>query len=347
MKWSRNAAIVITVAMVASSCSRFAPKADVSINKVGVDLAFGVDVEKLLEPPPLPPPPPPPPFELPPPPEIPPPPPPPPPTPFCPGVQTQSQRDGDAPPSMRPGEFNPKDPSRGGNWPRSGKYPTFYQYNYAGEQTEAGYDYKRIGIRRDDASTNSFWYTVFDERHGVTLEYTIIYEANATEGADSSNSDIAGIYLRSLRLPLKTDPTKSRIFIPANAEAGGLKLASFPLGGGQTTESTQPNRAANDVDVQGNQLPLSPPSSTIATRVIIAGKPQNVFVCDQMARAWRFNTSIEISGDVEVSLIGSFWIATQYGGWAIQEVFSLDGGNEFISGNFLGRIARLDPGEVL
>ncbi|MFP5224165.1 MAG: hypothetical protein ACLGH3_01200 [Actinomycetota bacterium] len=348
MKWSRNyLASVLALAFAVSSCANLAPKADVSIGKVAVDLAFGVDVEELLEPPPLPPPPPPnifiPPDE---PPPLPPPPPPPPPTPFCPGVQTNSPRDGQAPPSVRPGPFDPDDPERGGNWPRRGQYPTFYQGNYAGEPSKSGYDYKRVGVRRDNESTNSFFYTVIDEGHGVTMEYTIIYPSQASENAESSNAEVAGIYLRSIRIPLAADKTQSRVFIPANAETGGLKLASFPLGAGQRTDSTQPNRAANDVEVEGQQLPLAPPSSTISTSVIVA-QPQNVFVCDQMAQAWRFNTSIEITGDVEVSLIGSFWMATQYGGWSIQEVFSIDGGNTFISGNFLARLARLDPGEVL
>jgi hypothetical protein len=347
MKWSRNyLAMVLALAFAVSACSNLAPKADVGINKVGVDLAFGVDVEELLEPPPLPPPPPP--IFVPPPapPPLPPPPPPPPPTPFCPGVQTQSPRDGQASPSVKPGEFDPDDPERGGNYPRRGSYATFYQGNYAGEPTKSGYAYKNVGVRRDDANTNSFFYTVTDEGHGVTMEYTIIYPSQESEGDESSNAELAGIYLRSIRIPLAADKTQSRVFIPANAETGGLKLASFPLGAGQRTESTQPNRAANDVDVQGQTLPLAPPSATISTSVVVA-QPQNVFVCDQMAQAWRFNTNIEITGDVDVSLVGSFFIATQYGGWSIQEIFSIDGGGTFISGNFLARLARLDPGEVL
>lgn len=348
MKRSRSSLVLVTVlALVGSACSRFAPKADVSINTVGIELAFGVDVEELLKPPPVIPTTPPLIFELPPEQPLPPLPPAPPPTPFCLPNQTQSPRDGQAPPSVKPGNFDVKHPEAGGNFPRRGSYPTFYQGNYAGEESFNRFSNKKIGVFRETKDLSLFYYKVTDEGHGVSMEFSIVYEASQNEDGDTSNSNLTGIYLRSITLPLKEDPLLNRVYIPANAETGGLKLATFPLGGGQVTEDTQPNRAANEQEVNGETLPLSPPSATLSSKVIIAGKPQNVLVCDQLAQAWRFNTSIEITGDVDVSIIGSFWFATQYGGWPIQEAFTMDGGDTFISGNFLGRLARLDPGEEL
>lgn len=357
MKSMRKAiAFSAVLAVVGTGCSRFVPKADVGVNKVAVDLAFGVEdllatptptptqpVIDVLTPTPtstssvFPPPPPLPPACLP--------------------VQAYSSRDGEAPPSMVPGEFDPNDPKKRGNDPRPGLYYYTFDANLSGERVERGAAYLEVSkIVPEEAGPGSYAYHVAQPfPNGIDMEFTIIYEGESTAGQESATGQ--GIYLSGLTVPLKgaeiarthygpVQPPPGRQFLPVNADRGGLKLAAFPLTSGESIASSQPNTAVNNTEVGGQSLPYGPPSETIATTTTV-GQTDDVFVCDQVAQAWQFSMQIEVtSDDTDFIISGTFMFATQYGGWPIQSVFAMDGGSEYVSGNFRSTLGRLDPGRV-
>jgi hypothetical protein len=340
MKRSRSAAILgMTLALLATGCSRFAPKAGVDINTVNVDLAFGVDIEKLLETPTATPPPPPV-IDLPtvPPPSTPPPPPEPPEPPPCPVNTNPSTRDGEAGTNIAKQEFREGGTGASGAMPRSGDYFTWYEYNHSGEPARKGFDYKSIGrIRNLVQPEGAFSYEVEDSPQGHGIDWTFVI----VPGSDSAEnpSAAAGIYLQEMHLPTK-DRSEKQQFVVTDP---GTKLVDFPIQNGNRSEDSQPVPS----DPNTNDTIPSFGTANVMKITSTVGSRDTVYVCEELADSWRVGVTIELTGpDADVKLIGNFWIAPQYGGWPIQELFTIDGGAAHMSGNYFTRLSRLDPGKV-
>jgi hypothetical protein len=347
MKSSRKVAILaVALTMVGAGCSRFAPKAGVGVKKVGVDLAFGIDVETLLTtPPPFSPPP----TTIPPPPPtsqttsiIPPEPPPPP---SCLPPQTQTIRDGGAPTSIHDQEYQaPHNTNQDGSRPREGAYFTYFEWNLTGEPVRNGFDYRDLSKPRAAVPTG-FGYDVRTPAggHRMDIGWVVIppTEGEGEEGGGSAEAT-PGIYLQELRIPYKdSEQGEKRIF--SIVDPGAL-FVRFPLSNGAKNTSAQ--AVSPEADAQG-EVPVIGGGSTVMTVRTEVGSTDRIFVCDQLASAWRVAVTIEISGgDADVRITGNMWLATQYGGWSIQELLSINGGADLISGNFFTRSARLDPGKV-
>lgn len=341
MTWSRRPLVVaVAVLMTASGCSNFAPKADVGVKPVGLTLAFGVDVEKLLEPPS--------------PPTFPtptlsvpsptptgtftPPPPPPPAPDVCPPLKTTAVRDGNPPASMGNEEFDGEQPI--GARPRPGQYLTYFRGNRSGEELKTQYTYRTVTPPGNHADGQSYFYRVLDPFTGMTWYYDVIYE---TSQAGTSNQNIAGLYLRGLKVPMADEEAKTRTFLTATH---GVKLMAFPIEEGDRSVDSQPVPPEDDPD---GTIPVSPGGTVLSTTATVAGIDGNnpVVVCDQLAKAWQLNVEINLKGDANLRIVGTLWIATQYGGWPIQENFTMDGGGTLRSGNFFSRLADLDPADPI
>lgn len=348
MKPSRRAVVLgLALALVSAGCSRFAPKAGVGVNAVGVDLAFGIDVESLLPTttptqlpsfttaPPVPtgtvssstPPPPPPPIN----------------EPDCLPSQTNTTRDGGAPSTMKDQEFKKNGVLGEGSRPRDGIYFTYYEFNYAGEQSHNGFSYKKIMEVNDLDTIEGFSFDVREPENGFGHGMDMTLAVVPQEG-DGTN-DRAGIYIQELRIPYKEqvrgEAIDKRFFTGFEP---GVRLVDFPIQNGN--ESTDAGPVPEDPDTT-SQVPTFGGAASTLTVTSVVGRQDRIFVCDRLAEAWRVAVTMELSGDVDIRIVGNFWLAPQYGGWPIQEAFTMDGGSEFRSGNFFSRIGRLDPGEVV
>lgn len=350
MKPLRKVAVLsAALALVGTGCSQFAPKAGVGVKQVSVKLAFGIDVEKLLT---TPPPPSTPPVEL------------PtveptptrsiiivePPKPVCPVNATHSTRDGAPPSTIKEQKFDERADGEGAE-PRLGKYYTFYQYNFSGEGIVQGYNYKTLSgvggeVRQvNDQLGGGFGYDVREPEFGHQIDTAWVVTPTPEDSGNPNQADTSGIYLQELKIPRKPDEQTTEVSKrPFTVTDPGVRLVRFPIETGD--ESTDVQAFPADPDTSGETPAIGGFGNTITVRSTV-GSPEKIFVCDQLAEAFRVGVTIEISGDTEVRIVGNFWIAPQYGGWPIQESFVIDGGAEFISGNFFSRIARLDPGDVV
>lgn len=343
MKPSRKSAVLaVALALVATGCSQFAPKAGVGVAPVGIDLAFGVDVETMLSsPPPIPtstlP------TLLPPSPTETPTPPPPPDLPDCLPVQAQTTKDGPAPTTMRNQDFE-RPVNLEGSRPRTGQYFTYFEHNFTGEERHAGFSYKEVGRIREVDVNGGFGFEVQEPPvgHAIDFSWVVVPPAEADQSGQQGG-DIGGIYLQKLEVPIKDRATsiEKRLF---TAFDPGARLVRFPIAAGNESSDSQAVPENSDT----NQTPpVLGTAGNVLTVTSVVGAPDLVFVCDQLAEAWRVGVTIEISGEVSLRIVGNLWIAPQYGGWPIQESITIDGGSDFVSGNFFTRLSRLDPGEVV
>lgn len=349
MTWSRRSVMLVMVlALLGTACSRFAPKAGVGIKPVGVDLAFGVDVEELISETPAP-------F-------IPPTPvvtfptptssstitPPPPPEPdLCPPPKTTNVRDGAAPKSIVDRrEFEP-DQETGGR-PRAGDYLTYFEGNRSGGSPKTWVSYLTVTEPATDTPNGNFNFDVEDPFTRIEWKFAIVH---STSDEGQSNDNVAGIYLEGIEVPYDSESGKTghRRFV---MNGNGAKITPFPIEAGNRTSSTVPI-PTNSSQIQppdGSSDPTLPTftGSTILTLdSVVSDRDDRVFVCDQIASAWVINMTIEIEGETELKINGNFWFATQYGGWPIRQSYTIRGGTEFLSGNVYESIMRLDPRDVV
>ena len=347
MKRSRKAAVLaVALALLATGCSRFAPKAGVGVKGVSVDLAFGIDVEDLLKPTPtqtptlptLPPPTTPTPTQTP---TI-----EPPPAPLCPPSTNLSTKDGAAPSTIRNQDFKREPSNQEGSRPREGTYFSWLQFNFSSDEVQEGYTYRDIDHLHDSNTIDgAFAYDLLQPEvgHAIDVSYLIVPQPEET-GAGGASADVAGLYIQELSIPFKErprGPIQKRTFTVFEP---GTRLVEFPIANGNRSSDSQPVPDAPDTS---SGTPVIGGAANVLSITSVVGERDRVFVCDELADTWRVSVTMEITGDVDVRLVGNFWIAPQYGGWPIQEAFTIDGGSDFVSGNFFSRLARLDPGEIV
>lgn len=320
-KLRKVAPLALAMLALATSCSYLKVPDDVSIKAVPIDLTFGVAKEKTgpqdrlptpVAPSELPtlPPDDKPPEEDPDPPEL------------CPPLAELGAREA------------PKSIERPDHEPREGKYLHLWAGNFDGREqffTVGLKDVSQVFEDPEANAPNSFYFTVDDNVVGMKYWFQV---RPIAEGGDQDPSDLPGLYLK--RLDLRPNGQSDKFaFIPASP----LRLAGFPFVEGTTERQSAPDIAPK------NQLPIpglpQPTANTIISEFQL-GRIDTIQVCAKLARAFSVNWKIEIHGEFEHELFGTFWFQTGMGGWPIREQYTMLG-DQLVAGNFESYLLNLDP----
>lgn len=293
---------VAALALLASGCS-LGTKPSISVQQVPVDLAFG---GKKATPTPVATPAPQPRPSFPtfvfvPPPDLPP----------LPPVVPET-RETCEPPSPFPQE--PAPPSVGAeNQPELGRYRFAYE-RAEGRKTVKSNGFRTIeDLRLETRGPDNigFSYLVRDSLTRVALRLR-------AETVDPTR----GLYLSQLRFPEGEREATATFQVP-------LQLLAFPLQAGETVTATGIDPVSQSVVTsEVTLLPRDP------------GKDR-VKACDEVVDAWRMSWSLVIQGVSDQSWDGTFWIATQWGGWPVADQVAYDG--DFVIGSFSSRILETTP----
>jgi hypothetical protein len=317
------AALAPATAATVSACSRFQVASDVEIPRVPISLTFGAKPPAppdfgfvpslppafILPPPILPPPPPPDDGDE----EL------------CPPVKAVGARDAAV------------TEITDANKPKPGTYLFRFAWNYSGQEDQFLIGYKSVSASQNE--TNGFIFFVKDPHTGIEWNFE---SHPRVDNPDDPNSQLSGFFLRQLLIPQNDKGDKLIPFRPAQQ---GLRILNYPITDGDHVTSSAPDTAVkSDVPNSPNPLLVTPPRSEIVSDVIV-GSREIIDVCADLAQAWKINWTLRISGGYNVYLSGSFWLATQYGGWPIREEYFIDG--DLVKGNFASQMMRLDPGDYL
>ena len=335
-KLPRTAAAMLAVAVLTASCSVFHVASDVGVQQVNVDLNFGV--KKAPKPQPQ--------AEI----SIPPvsfpsffgqdpcaidptavdcvdpnPPPQPKPKPLC---------------ALHPSAIAPRDvagPSITSlNVPAEGPYLFHYKGNYDGKPAFNIVGYKLIGDVTDESAiygADAFSYSVEDQVLHYRLVFLVIPQ--------TENSQNDGLYLKEADFPEKDLPFggKPYTFIPASP----MLLVAFELNSGDEQTSAGIDTSGKQANPAG--LPPKPSANEMKSHTV-AGSRETIDACDDLIQAYRVSWDLQITGEFDEHMLGTFWLATQYGGWPVRSDYVLSS-QKLISGNFEERIMRVDPGDYL
>lgn len=320
--------IGVVLALVSTSCALFAVPNDVGVKNLTVDLTFGGNQPPTNEPlpdfslPPVPV------IELPePPPPIPPPPPPPP---ICPPPPSTAAPRDPAVPTINPH-----------NVPQLGEYMSRSQGNYENEEPFIRISTKDVTnlVQQGDG----FRFSVKD----TVTQMRLTLEAQPINEDDPANRP--GLYLVRMELPAERpqigglDP-RALAFEPAEP----LQLTPFPIQPGTDTTDAAPDVAPkNETPIQDpiTGAPLLSPSLNSMASTMIVDSAETIVVCSSLAQAYRASWDLEITGEFNIRILGTFWLATQYGGWPIKDDFVVVG--DLLPGNFSSSLMRIDPTDTI
>ena len=325
LKRRSSAAAIFALAALMSSCSFLHLSNDVAVKAVPIDLTFGASIPPTtapLQPPPaiiVPPPVP----TLPPLPTPPPVPTPPPEPVFaCPEHPTALGARDPSTPDITPDEA-----------PKEGVYLYRFQGQYggpnAGLSTIIGY--KTVSnVQTVDATLGSFTFQVEDPFNHIVL----VLLAKPI----SSTDPLDGLFLQEIDIPsanlAMTDPLK---FIPAQP----LRMIDFPIQPGTNQTLAAIDTGQKPSSAPGGVLPPLPSADTITSNFTV-GAAESVDVCADIAKAYKGNWELKITGQYNADLAGTFWIDTAYGGLPVKDDFTLTS-DTLETGNFSSNLMRLDP----
>lgn len=227
-------------------------------------------------------------------------------------------------------------------------YLVAYDAELEGEQSESGVSHRIIKQVELEASPYSpsterlgFQYFVEDAHTGVEMQF-LFYP-----GADDETPNEGGIYLKSLQIPTK-DGTEKLAFITARFPH--LQLAAFPIQEGEelTAESADiaPKRRSLEHPLGGEDIEVPegvvvPSPNTMSARTVIGEIDNKVLACADLGAAFKVSLDLRIAGDFTHRIIGTFWLAPQYGGWPIKDEYIMFG--DLLSGVFGNELMRLPP----
>jgi hypothetical protein len=344
---SRRAAVLSVALAMLTSCSAFRAKPDVDIQAVPVSLIFGAKVKPQPTPstlpninpsilPPI---------------DIPPPPPPPPPVdpcdedPYkegCPGFQLCPPPVEGAAAEKAPTDIHQGDPYE----PTGGKYLFSHLQNYSGAEEE-------VKVTQNDVTSPSptadgYFFSFYNPINNITMVFQVRQSPPEDAEQEASTTD-PGLFLREIKIPPKSDPRgRAYNFGPRDP----LRLLTFPINAGDVTEDAQPDFASKrstqppTTDPQTGEEILQPSANTLRSHLEV-GAIESVEVCAEYALAHKVSWTLDISGDFTAVLTGSFWLATQWGGWPVKDSFIIANSPELIEGNFAESLMRIDPTEFL
>lgn len=320
----RFATTVALLALLGTSCSSFRVQSDVAIKQVPVDLTFGAKAQDQPSAAPLPPLPDVPRY-LPPRPSVPGPfnPPPVPKEPLC-GVTTAIAARDPSTPSISNDQR-----------PREGTYLFRFDGNLDGQPAREGVvAYKAISSTSEEPE--GFSYSVKSDFDGLVLHFEVRPVAEEQQ--------LPGLFLKRIDIPRADGEEAPAAFIPGSP----LKLLAFPIESGTRQTASGPDVASKrDTGIANPTAPgtvYQPSANTMTSRVDV-GAREIIEVCADLAQAWKVNWELEIAGDFNIQMIGTFWLDTAYGGWPVKEDFIILG--DLVNGNFASNLMKLDPGAYL
>lgn len=315
----------MVVTFVTTSCGFFQIQNEVGIKEVGVDLVFGgAAVEEPVQPPDieLPEVPP---IELPepPPPE----PPPPPPPPLCPPTTAIAARD--------PAVAAITNDHR----PEEGNYLHRFDGNFEDQRFIFTFGNKVISNVAD--SGEGFEYSIQD-RFNLTR---LTFRAQPI----SETNPLNGLFLVRVEIPEEPPtPLAPSPRLLTFEPAAPLRLLAFPIQAGAEEEAQAIDVAPKSTTPISDPLTGSPilsPSGNAISSFLRVDSPERIQVCEDLAQGYKAAWDIEITGEFNLRILGSFWLGTQYGGWPIKDEYVVIG--DLIPGNFASNLARLDPGDFI
>ncbi|HVL33378.1 MAG TPA: hypothetical protein VM600_07340, partial [Actinomycetota bacterium] len=206
--------------------------------------------------------------------------------------------------------------------------------------------YKSVSSASIEGSDGEFAFSVEDGFNGMR----IFYEARPIVETESNPSagGADGLFLKRIDWPVRSEGGETRrlSFIPTPM----LQILDFPIEPGKEIITTG-HDVANKRDTGLDGAPSLSSSNNMRLSATVGNKDQ-FDVCEDQAQAWPVNLNLEIAGDYNLQMIGTFWMATQYGGWPIKEEYILlrdDAvtADPLITGNFSSSMMKLDPGDYI
>lgn len=184
-----------------------------------------------------------------------------------------------------------------------------------------------------------FQFSLRDEFNGVDMEFYV------NPGTEDEQTDEGGLYLKSITIPTKGPLEKGVEYLSFITPAPHVKLLDWEVTPGATLSSSAGDVASKRVvpfdDPTGavNQVPL--PSANSITSSTTVGKGENIPICATIGQGYQTTWDLKITGEFNVRLVGTFWLATQYGGWPIKSDYIMFG--DLVGGAFSNHLMRLHP----
>lgn len=329
---SRSLRVVplVALSMLLSACGLLDVPSDVDVKAVPVDLKFGAQISKTVAPPdigvltdppiidlnPLPDDPTTPPKRR-------------KPVVVCPPTTADAARD-----------FSPGVIETFENGPLEGQYPTYFEGQFAEAGFARSVGYKSIEDVEENSNGTQYTFTVRDDNVilGMEMSFQVVYTQD--EGVPD------GISLTKLVVPRHNEDGSIDEF--AFVPQPPMGIMDFPIGAGSekitTAVDNEPKTAAPADNPLGGGL-LAPSGNNMRSTFTVGGR-ETISVCADMARPWKSNWELEITGEYDLTMSGTFWFDTSKGkgGMPIRADYILDGNVE--KGTFLSTILRLDPGDL-
>lgn len=224
--------------------------------------------------------------------------------------------------------------------PVEGSYFTYFEGQFPDAGFQRAVAYKTVEDVEENSNGTEYAFTVRDDNIllGLEMGFRVVYTQD--EGVPD------GISLTKMVLPRHNDDGSIDDF--AFVPQPPLGLMDFPINPGAEKISTgvdnEPKTEAPAENPLGGGL-LAPSGNNMRSTLTV-GSREIIEVCADLAQAWRTNWKIEITGEYDVTLTGTFWFDTSEGkgGVPIRTDFVLEGNVE--EGIFLSSILRLDPGDL-
>jgi hypothetical protein len=101
-------------------------------------------------------------------------------------------------------------------------------------------------------------------------------------------------------------------------------------------------KSATPVDDPLTGAPILSPSANAIRSELQVGPPERFIVCEELGMGWKSTWNLEITGEYNLRILGTFWMSTQYGGWPTKDEYVIIG--DLIPGVFSSNMMKLDPG---
>ena len=213
------------------------------------------------------------------------------------------------------------------NEPREGTY-LFQSGGSPGFRDPIGVNIIRdLEEQADPLGGPGFSYTFDDLYSGIT-----IHLASRDETDETEISQFDGLYLTEIDIRMDRDQ-HPLTFIPNPP----LALFAYPIF--QPDEMT-----SSGIDVSAKRegpAGVGPPSANAMSSHTMAGPRETIAVCADLMQVVRTSWDLRITGEYNFRLLGTFSLATQYGGWPARADFFLTGDR---SGEYTSSLMRVDPG---
>lgn len=346
----RLLAIGLLLTLTTTACGLFAIQSEVGLKKVNVDLTFGANLEPL---PTVTFPPPPPPATVPPIPTL---------DPSC-SDGLDNDDDGLIDFPADPGCDNPTDddesepppPLCGPTTATAAEDATVATMTYPDNVPEEGnYLFQVLGNFENEPFFNAFGHATISNiaQVGEGFEYTIADPITLMEltfqAQPISETDPVGDGLFISRIQLPEDRTSPQPRLLAFEPAQPIRVLEFPIEPGASVSGQQIDVAPKSTTPITNPvtgLPVLSPSGNAVRSSTKVEAPETVIVCEELGRAYKMNWDLQITGEFNVRILGTFWMATQYGGWPMRADYLVVG--DLIPGNFISNLAKIDPGDYI